>query len=401
MTTNKPLKIAIVVHGRFYAFDLALALIDCGHDVRVFTNYPGWATERFGLHRRYVQSFTLHGGLARLGLSRPFWSLQTLHEPFLHQLFGRWAAKVLAREQWDCIHTFSGVGEEILKAPALTQTLRLLIRGSAHIRVQDRLLAEEQARTSQMIERPSAWMIAREMREYALADRIVVLSSFAKASFLSEGIPAERITVLPLGVNLAQFRASAATIAARQQRIRSGAPLRILYTGNISLQKGMYDLIRIANLIDLNCFQIRLVGDVSPDANHLLPELAHKATLIPRVSESNLPDQYAWADLYLFPTIQDGFAVVLAQAQAAGLPTLTTTNCSGPDLIIEGQTGWVLPIRSPEAFVQRLHWCDANREALATMVQATAHTYQPQGWGAIAQQYEQCWYDSHKTVQTS
>lgn len=55
------MKIAIVVHGRFDAFDLARALIARGHDVTLFTNYPGWAVEPFGISKMYVRSFVLHG----------------------------------------------------------------------------------------------------------------------------------------------------------------------------------------------------------------------------------------------------------------------------------------------------------------------------------------------------
>lgn len=48
------MKIAIVVHGRFDAFDLARALIARGHDVTLFTNYPGWAVEPFGISNMCV-----------------------------------------------------------------------------------------------------------------------------------------------------------------------------------------------------------------------------------------------------------------------------------------------------------------------------------------------------------
>ena len=57
---------------------------------------------------------------------------------------------------------------------------------------------------------------------------------------------------------------------------------------------------------------------------------------VPRVPELELTTQYSWADIFLFPTIEDGFAVVVAQAQASGLPVITTPNGSGPDLITPG-----------------------------------------------------------------
>src|SRR6185295_15794462 len=82
------------------------------------------------------------------------------------------------------------------------------------------------------------------------------------------------------------------------------------------------------------------------------------------------------------------FAVVLAQAYANGLPILTTANCSGPDLIREEKTGWVLPIRSPEAFVNRLLWFHERRDALATMVRQMYDHYHPRDWDDVAADFE-------------
>jgi len=79
---------------------------------------------------------------------------------------------------------------------------------------------------------------------------------------------------------------------------------------------------------------------------------------------------------------------VLSQAQAACLPILTTTNCSGPDLITTDDTGWVLPIRSPEAFVDRLLWCAGNRPKLAEMVTFLSHIHRTRDWKDVALDYE-------------
>src|SRR5664279_4841224 len=123
------MRIAIVVQGRFHAFDLALSLLQRGHDVHIFTNYPVWAAKRFGLPPERIHSFWFHGllsrAIGRLGLSDDL-------DPFVHKTFGRWAAKQLESGTWDVIHPFSGVAEETLRVN--TGALRLLLRGSSHIR---------------------------------------------------------------------------------------------------------------------------------------------------------------------------------------------------------------------------------------------------------------------------
>jgi glycosyltransferase involved in cell wall biosynthesis len=90
-------------------------------------------------------------------------------------------------------------------------------------------------------------------------------------------------------------------------------------------------------------------------------------TLTPRQPQAYLPVVYGWGDLFVYPTVEDGYAVVLAQAAAAALPILTTTNCSGPDLVRPKQSGWIVPIRSPYALVERTRWCGGHRTALAAM----------------------------------
>src|SRR5262252_6797607 len=110
------MKIAIVVHGRFYAFDLARSLRERGHDVTVFTNYPRWATRKFGLQAEQVRSCwplgVLQRVVARLGPDRLLKKL----DPFWHTAFGKWAAREVSRESWDVVHEFSGIGEEVIRA---------------------------------------------------------------------------------------------------------------------------------------------------------------------------------------------------------------------------------------------------------------------------------------------
>ena len=117
-------------------------------------------------------------------------------------------------------------------------------------------------------------------------------------------------------------------------------------------------------------------------------KLRNLAELIPKQPHNELPRWYAEGDVFLFPTVEDGYAVVLAQAQAASLPVLTTTNCCGPDLIKEGETGWVLPIRSPEAFIERLLWCDSHRQELAEMVRHSYTDFRPRDWADVAADFE-------------
>ncbi len=382
------MKIAIVVQGRFHAFDLAQALLGRGHDVTVFTNYPKWAVKRFGIEPDHVRSFWLHGIASRLAYGVPLGRFSFEPERWLHPVFARWAAAELRKEQWDAVHLWSGVAEEILKSLDNHMGLKLVMRGSAHIQTQRRILQDEERRVGRRVDRPSPWIVAREEREYELADHIVVLSTFAHESFLAQGVNQAKLCLLRLGTRTEAFRPHPDIVKARCRRILSGQPLRVLYVGALSFRKGMWDIAATLRSLGKDRFRFQFIGPVTPEARGLRTELRLWAEFVSKQPQQVLPDWYASSDLFVFPTLEDGFAVVLAQANAGALPILTTTNCCGPDLIQDGQTGWVLPIRSPEAFVDRLRWCDSHRKELAEMVTRIYTEFRPRDWTDVATDFE-------------
>ena len=382
------MKIALVVPGRFHAFDLARALIRRRHAVTVFTNYPAWSAARFGLPRSCLRSHWPHGPLVRtswwghLRLGTPY------PEPLIYTSFGRWAAHHLGQESWDVIHCWSGVSEELLQQ-SKGRAVTLLARGSSHIRPQAQLLQEEVARTGLPIDRPSPWLIAREEREYAMADAIVVLSQFAHDSFVAQGVSAARLRRLPLGSQTGLFRPPAEVVDARCQRLLRGEPLRVLYVGALSGRKGAWDLLAIAKgLHREGRSHLRCLGPITAEVQPLLPTLRQVAEVVPAQPQGTLPQWYAQADLFIFPTIEDGYAMVLDQAHAGALPILATTHCAAPEILREGETGWLLPVRRPEAFLERLRWCQQHREALAAMVRRIAQTARLRTWDDVGEDFE-------------
>jgi len=380
------LKIAVIVHGRFHAFDLVRALTRRGNDVHVFTNYPKWAAARFGLRKEAVHSLWPHGVALRAvqKLGDKAWDLAC---PALHTWFSRWAARELRRGEWDVIHSFSGVAEDIFLSRQDTRK-HFMVRGSSHIRCQDQILREESERAGVPLERPTRWMVDREEREYALCDQILVLSSFAFESFIEHRVPASKLSLFPLGVDTMAFRPDDAALNMRVNRILAGEPLRVTFTGTLSYQKGLYDFDQVVRSLDPQRFRFEVIGSVPREAKALVAGLPVNVGFVPRQPQSALPAWYNRGDVFLFPTLQDGFAVVLAQAYANALPIITTTNCAGPDMIRHGESGWVLPIRRPDLLIQQLLWCDSHRDQLAQVVRRLYDSYQARDWNDVAADFE-------------
>ena len=356
--------------------------------MQLLTNYPARIVARFGVKTETVRSFWPHGVLARAVGRVGSAHLRQRSEPVLHSLFGRWAAATLRRQRWDVVYCFSGVAEEAFHAVAGSGALRVLVRESSHIRTQDRLLCEEEVRTGILQERPCAWTLAREEREYALADVIRVLSSFTCGTFVDEGIRRSRFRLVLSGADLRTFRPTADVVESRVQRILQGGPLRVLNVGTFALRKGVWDTAAVIGALGSR-LQFRFVGPIAPEAAGIAAQLKERGVeFSPKLPEASLPAAYAWGDVFMLPTIEDGFQAVLAQAAAAGVPILTTPNGAGTDLVRQGHNGWVLPVRCPDAFVQRLRWADDHRDELASMARASYADYQPRDFATVAADLE-------------
>jgi glycosyltransferase involved in cell wall biosynthesis len=74
--------------------------------------------------------------------------------------------------------------------------------------------------------------------------------------------------------------------------------------------------------------------------------------------------------LLLFPTLGDGFGLVMQEAMSCGLPVVTTPCGGGPECITDGVDGWLIPPRSIDAIVERLREAAANRGHVAAVGRA-------------------------------
>lgn len=378
------MKIALIVPGSFHAFALADALGRSGHDVHVLTTHPPSAeTRRTYTIKGYPALGSFLRGSARLGLLR-----RAPVEAFVHQGFSSACAAYLGKHRWDVVHCWSGAAEEVLRVRLPGDPLRVLMRGSSHILTQDRLLAEEESRAGVRIDRPTRWMIRRELSEYALADRVRVLSRFAQQSFASHGMDPAKIWLLPSGLPAPREPYSPSVRHERAARIRSGAPVHVLFSGSLIYRKGLLDLQRVIEALSADPgLRFSIVGPATAESRRFVRAIGSRAQVRPALHGRQLDAAYDAADLFFFPTIEDGFPQAVALAVARGLPVLTTPNGNGPDLIEEGRNGWILPARSTEDFIARLRRCASDRSALAEMALYESGLLSQYAWAIRANEF--------------
>ena len=89
-------------------------------------------------------------------------------------------------------------------------------------------------------------------------------------------------------------------------------------------------------------------------------------------------------DVFCLPSIVEGRALVMQEAMSQGLPIIITPNTGGEDLVIEGKTGFMVPVRSPEKLAEKISWFLDNRLQIAEMgkmAQQHAASYTWKGYG--------------------
>jgi starch synthase len=340
----------------YFGLFLSQAMARLGHLGTLYTNLP-WT--RLGtLPRRNYRSQPLLAApivLGKLGLGR----IGKFIEPTTLKLFSSWVASSM--DDCDVFHSFSGFGLEAFRAAREKfGALTVVERGSSHIRFQNDILIDEGSRWGVPFERTSQWMIEREEAEYDLCDRITVQSTFAERTFLERGVPPEKILKLPLGVDVRMFRP-----AAKQDSV-----FRVLYAGHCSLRKGIPYLLEAISNIRLPNFEFVVNGSVAPDVLDIMNRHANDYRFLGFQPRERLHEVYSQASVLVLPTIEDGFAKVVSEAMACGVPVIATANCGAPDVLEDGVEGFIVPIRDPAAIREKIHYLYENPEIREAMGRA-------------------------------
>jgi len=143
-------------------------------------------------------------------------------------------------------------------------------------------------------------------------------------------------------------------------------PLRVLFVGMMTQRKGLADLFAAMKLLGTSNVELVILGqDVMPLSFYKdqYADFRYEGTK-PRPQVLKLMRS---CDVFILPTLVEGRALVLQEAMSCGLPLIITPNSGGEDLIEEGETGFLVPVRSPEAISERIEWFCNNRQKLAGM----------------------------------
>ena len=205
--------------------------------------------------------------------------------------------------------------------------------------------------------------MAREAALLRAAAHVFPMSRWAAGSVIADcGVAPEVVTVMPPSIEVARFSPA--------QLTRRAGPLRVIFIGNDIARKGGVDL---ANWIDGPLAGLAELHVVSGDP--AAQALSDRATVHGRVPNARLVSELLPSmDVLCLPTRSDMSPQVLAEAAAAGLPTVASRIGGIPDMILEGETGLTVPAGDGAGFVAALTRLAKDR-ALTARIGTTARAH--------------------------
>jgi len=343
------MQIVQAVVGAFHHFDLAHELNDRHHLKKIYSTWPWARLKREGLPRPLVGTFLpFHAANYLLSTHVSFYPRAWYHAVDLLNFtaFDAWLARKVPA--CDAFVALSGIG--LKSGPAVQRRGGKFIcdRGSTHHRHQARVLAEEYARWGVGSSPALPKLTELEERVYDLADAITVPSSRALQTFIEMGVPAAKLHRIPYGVRLDRFSPTVSPPPIRER-------FEALFVGQVSLRKGVPYLLQAFAKVRHPNKRLRVVGALQPDLASILPRLPLESVeFLGALPQAELPAVLSGSHALVIASVEEGLALVQAQAMACGCPVIATTATGAEDLFTDGREGFIVPDRDVEALAARM-----------------------------------------------
>lgn len=207
--------------------------------------------------------------------------------------------------------------------------------------------------------------------ELQLADKIYVASSFTKKTLEMYPGKLADIEVIPYGFPPVNTKKKYDDISNRK--------IRVLFVGGLSQRKGLsYFFEAIKGLEDK--IEATVVGRGNLEACPALKEALSKVNYIPSLPHDEILKLMANQDLFIFPSLFEGFGLVITEAMSQGTPVITTDRTCGPDIMNNGIDGWVVKAGETRPIRELLLTFISNPAILIKVGQAAMRTAFQRPW---------------------
>jgi glycosyltransferase involved in cell wall biosynthesis len=182
--------------------------------------------------------------------------------------------------------------------------------------------------------------LARKDEELQLADRIYVASQFTRSTLDDYPGKLAPVEVIPYGYPPPGAQRDYCGLGRRK--------LKLLYVGGLSQRKGIADVFAIAQAL-ANEVELTIVGNGPVNECRPLSEALGRHRWIASLPHAQVLELMREHDVLLFPSLFEGFGLVITEAMSQGTPVITTDRTAGADLIEHGKNGWLIEAGDTEA----------------------------------------------------
>ena len=224
---------------------------------------------------------------------------------------------------------------------------------------------------------------ARKDAELHQASLVVVASTFTLRTLEHAPEFNGSVVVIPYG---APEPESPPPVAPPRPR---GSKLRVLFVGSLGQRKGLSYLFEAIRLLG-SAVELTVIGTRPLAECPALDRALAQTRWISSCSHREVLAEMAAHDVFVFPSLFEGFGLVLLEAMAMGLPIVTTPHTAGPDLITDGVEGFIVPIRSATAIAERLELLQRNPDLRADMGERARARAREFTWDQYGQSLAAC-----------
>lgn len=341
------------------AHQFARALHETGHLQQAIVGY----SEHHGLPAEKVQEFPWMRLVARLARD---------NHPVRDTIFDFAASRFIT--ETDVFHGWSDQSLRTLQKARQHGAVTFIERPNSHPRNQERILREEYDRwgfSERHPVRPRG--MERATAEFELADYITVPSRFAYDSMLAEGVSAEKVHLVPYGVDVKRFHPE-------QRRPNT---FRLLFVGQVSLRKGVPYLLEAWRQLSLPEAELWLAGRITPDAEQAVAPYRNDLTVRFLGHVRQMEETYRQVSAFVLPSLEEGSALVTYEAMASALPLIITPNTGA--VARDDIEGILTPIRDVSALSMAIERLYENPDLCIAMGAAGRKRAEQYTWDAAGQ----------------
>lgn len=404
------MKIIVAHEGKQHSFRTAEALLQKGYLFKYITTIydkphsltrmvkwllRGDAKKKCASHRTetlpddMVVQYCEGIGLLRLFLSKiPFLYKYFPHYyDWLHDSFGKKVAEFAIKNNVDAVIMYDTNANEcwkILKerAPQIKRILDVSIANRLFMKenfIKDMGQTHDASIKEEQIYLWNENNCKRFLEEIKDSQYFLIASNVVKRSMMFSGVKEEQMFMAPYGVDCSKFN------FVQKQPLK--LPLKLVYVGQVTYRKGIHHLLKVMDRFSENDVELYLAGGYS-EATPFVQDYKNRKNIhfLGFVTRDVLASLYQKSDVFVFPTLGEGYGMVILEALSCGVPCIVSDLAGGDDAIVEGYNGFKFKAGDDDDLYNKILWFINHPDILPEMSLNSRKSVENQTW----QSYYDC-----------